>query len=68
MVEVKTDCKECIKNDVCGVKEKFEVAVRCIKETNTIKKNNFFFYAKDNPDISVVISCPKCIKAQPVSR
>lgn len=38
MIYEKTDCKKCVKQDVCGIKEKYKDAVYGVAYANTTKE------------------------------
>lgn len=58
MVQEKTDCEKCVKQDVCGIKNKYKDAVNGIKKANTTTLNGSYHKAIDNQIINVEVSCP----------
>ena len=57
MVENITICKDCIKEDVCGIKKSYAYALEQIKDTNTSLDDVTHFLAKDNTKLAVSVRC-----------
>lgn len=59
MIRNTTECKECIKQDVCSIQNSYKNAVSSVSEANTSSENRSILWAKDNQNISIVIGCSK---------
>jgi hypothetical protein len=68
MIKNITNCKACIKSDVCSIRGNFGYAVNAIAETNTINEDRAIFTANDNPIIEVNIKCTKFMEILPITR
>jgi hypothetical protein len=69
VVEVKTNCQECIKNDVCAKRKGFEYAINSINSANTDMGANTYYEAKNNPEIVINVYCPSYFyKSTPILR
>lgn len=59
MIHEKTDCEECVKQDVCGIKDIYKAAVDGVKNANTTTLKGNYHKAADNQIINVEVSCPR---------
>lgn len=61
-----TKCDECVKSDVCGIKDKYSHAVKTISNCNISNEDKVIYEARyADAGIKVDISCPKFLQNEP---
>lgn len=63
-----TECENCIKQDVCKIKDEYKYAIEAVATTNTTNKNNSIHHVIDNDAINITAKCTKHAVAQSTIR
>jgi hypothetical protein len=54
-----TKCENCVKQDVCKIKDVYQYAIEAIASTNTTNKDHAIHNASDNEAINITTKCNK---------
>ena len=54
-----TDCKNCLKQDVCKIQEEYQYAVTSVGRANTTNRDCAIHYAIDNDAVNITAKCTK---------
>jgi hypothetical protein len=63
-----TECKNCVKQDVCKIKDEYQYATEAVARANTTNENNSIHHAIDNDAINVTAKCTKYVVTQSTIR
>jgi hypothetical protein len=54
-----TKCENCVKQDVCKIKDAYQYAIEAIANTNTTNEDHAIHNASDNEAINITAKCNK---------
>lgn len=58
----KTECKNCVKQDVCSIKDKYDYSIKTIENVTVATGADYISYVKNDKDVFVTISCSRYVQ------
>lgn len=59
MIKSTVQCKDCVKQDVCGLKEKYARVIETVSDTLISAGTNQVLFARDDESTTITVSCNK---------